>query len=302
MWSVRFALLLAAGLVAAGMGLLGTARLVGADGRRRRRTAARLTATAPRLRTAAPRLAPYLLAAGGVIALYAIWQFALDLLVVHTAGAVGRGRAIVHLEQAVHLPSEASFQRLALHAPWLVEAANRYYAWVDFPALCACLGWLFWRHRDRFAHYLVTLIGVTAACSFLQAIPVAPPRLTPGFGFIDTGLRFHQMVYPPGATDPGVLTTLPSVHVAWAALVAVIICAAGASRWRWVFIAHPVLTTVVVVVTGNHFWADGIVALALLGATLAVQMRVNRLLSRRRGSASTRQGYDAEATSEVTIS
>lgn len=71
---------------------------------------------------------------------------------------------------------------------------------------------------------------------------------------------------------------MPSVHVAWAVLVAVTICGAGASRWRWAFIAHPVLTMVVVVVTGNHFWADGIVAVAILGATMAVQAGVIRLV------------------------
>lgn len=285
MWSVRFALTLAAGLVAAGLVLLGLGPRVGPDGRCRLRA-----------------VAPYLLVAGGVIGLYALWQFALDLLIVHTAGALRRGRAIVHIEQAVHVPSEASFQRLALHAPWLVQAANRYYAWVDFPGLCAALTWLFWRHRDRFAHYLVTLIAVTGICAFIQAIPVAPPRLTPGFGFVDTAARFHQFVYPPGASDPGVLTTMPSVHVAWAALVAVMICGAGASRWRWAFIAHPVLTMAVVVVTGNHFWADGIVALAILGATMAVQSGVIRHLRRSRGSALSRQGYDATANNHATIS
>jgi hypothetical protein len=284
MWSVRFALILAAGLVAGGVALSGWGRRTGPAGRRRLRA-----------------VAPYLLAAGGVILLYAVWQFALDLLVVHTAGAIGRGRAIANFERTVHLPSEASFQRLALHAPWLVKAANRYYAWVDFPGLCACLGWLFWRHRDRFAHYLVTLIGVTAVCSFLQAIPVAPPRLTPGFGFVDTGELFGQIVYSPGASDPGVLTTMPSVHVAWAALVAVIICGAGASRWRWVFVAHPVLTMAVVVVTGNHFWADGIVALAIVGATMGAQRAVIGHLGRVRGSASSRHGYDAQTTNQVTI-
>lgn len=287
MWSVRFALTLAAGLFAVGVVLLGLGRSGGPNGRRR--------LVGPNGRRRLRATAPYPLAAGGVIGLYAVWQFALDVLVVHTAGAVGRGRAIATFERAVHLPSEASVQRLFLHAPLLVEAANRYYAWVDFPGLCAALAWLFWRHRERFAHYLVTLIGVTAACTVLQAIPVAPPRLTPGFGFIDTGPLFDQMVYPPGGSDPGVLTSMPSVHVAWAVLVAVIICGAGAGRWRWAFIAHPVLTMVVVVVTGNHFWADGIVAGAILGATMAVQAGVIRLVGKGQGLGSTRHWYDAGA-------
>lgn len=259
MWSPRFAFLLAATLAGAGAALL-----------------AAQTRLAERPGRLARRAAPYLVAAGGVIALYGIWQVTLDALVVHTAGAVNRGRWIVHVERDIHLPSEASLQRLALHATWLVKASNKYYADVDFPALCACLAWLFARHRERFARFLVTLVVATGICSVIQAIPVAPPRLVPGFGFIDTAQRFHQLVYSPGGGDPGVLTTMPSVHVAWAAYVAVVVGVAGTSRWRWVFIAHPVLTSVVVVVTGNHFWADGIVALAILGATVAGQAGVGR--------------------------
>jgi PAP2 superfamily protein len=32
------------------------------------------------------------------------------------------------------------------------------------------------------------------------------------------------------------------------------------SRWRWLAAAYPVLRLLVVVVTANHFWLDGITA------------------------------------------
>jgi hypothetical protein len=214
---------------------------------------------------------PYLLEAGTVLALYAIWQITLDWLVVHNAGAFDRARTIYHWEQVVHLPSEAHLQHLALAHPSIVRFGNVYYADADFPGLVIGLAWLFWRHREKYRHYRLTLILTTAACALIQAIPVAPPRMLPQFGFVDTGLRFGQSVYGPGTTDPGVLTTMPSVHVAWAALVALMVCGASRWRWRWWVLAHPILTMLFVVVTGNHFWADGIVALALLGGALAVQ-------------------------------
>ena len=45
---------------------------------------------------------------------------------------------------------------------------------------------------------------------------------------------------------------------------------ASSSRWRWAVLLHPALTAMVVVVTGNHFWLDGVVAVALIPPALAV--------------------------------
>jgi hypothetical protein len=36
------------------------------------------------------------------------------------------------------------------------------------------------------------------------------------------------------------------------------------SRWRWLWVLHPVVTFAVVVVTANHYWLDGLVALILV--------------------------------------
>ena len=84
-------------------------------------------------------------------------------------------------------------------------------------------------------------------------------------GFVDEAVQLGQSVY--GAFGSGVaaqLSAMPSVHVAWAALIAIEVIRASPSRWRWLIVLHPVVTTFVVVVTANHYWADGIVAVVLL--------------------------------------
>jgi hypothetical protein len=43
----------------------------------------------------------------------------------------------------------------------------------------------------------------------------------------------------------------------------VFVIRATRSRWRWLWIAHPLLTFTVVVVTANHYWLDGLVAISL---------------------------------------
>ncbi|TDD17783.1 hypothetical protein E1218_27280 [Kribbella turkmenica] len=56
---------------------------------------------------------------------------------------------------------------------------------------------------------------------------------------------------------------MPSLQVGWAFMIAVFLIRSTRSRLRWLWIAHPVLTLAVVVVTANHYWLDGVVAIAL---------------------------------------
>jgi hypothetical protein len=122
------------------------------------------------------------------------------------------------------------------------------------------------RHRDWYAQVRNTMVLVTGASLAIQLIPVAPPRLTPGLGFVDTPMLFHQSVYAPvGSPGPDQLSAMPSVHVAWAVLVALGVILISTSRRRWWILAHPILTIVAVVATGNHWWFDGIVAVWLIG-------------------------------------
>ena len=50
-------------------------------------------------------------------------------------------------------------------------------------------------------------------------------------------------------------------------------------RWRWLAAAYPVLTLLVVVVTANHFWLDGIAAGLLVALVLVVQRAARGLRS-----------------------
>jgi hypothetical protein len=64
---------------------------------------------------------------------------------------------------------------------------------------------------------------------------------------------------------------MPSVHVAWALLVALGVVVFSTSRWRWWIIAHPFVTILAVVATANHWWLDGIVAAWLIGVAIVVE-------------------------------
>ncbi|MCL9795467.1 phosphatase PAP2 family protein [Frankia sp. AgKG'84/4] len=203
---------------------------------------------------------------GIILALFTFWQIARILGVTRVAGGLERADWIWHAEQWAHLPSEVSMEMFMLdHERWL-RAANVFYSWVHFPAMNLFLVWLFTRHRDAYPSVRMTIVLFTgSSLLFHMFLPVAPPRMLTSAGFVDEAVVLGQSVY--GEFGSGVaaqLSALPSVHVGWAFLIAYEVIRISPSRWRWLIVLHPVLTTLVVVVTANHFWADGIVAVVLL--------------------------------------
>jgi hypothetical protein len=211
--------------------------------------------------------------------LYALWQLAGELSVVGTAGAYARGEWLERTERTLHLPSEVDLQKAFLGHDWLIHAANIYYATMHFGVLFVFLIWLFVRHRDRYPKIRRVLALTTLVCLVIQLLPVAPPRLLTQFGYQDTAANMGESVYHLGFGADS-LSAMPSVHVAWAVLIAWAVYRIGSGIGRWLGIAHAVLTAFVVVVTANHFWADGIVAVAVLVVCALVEDAVRRVVER----------------------
>ncbi len=217
------------------------------------------------LRLRGSRLAPFAEEATIVSVLYALWQLAGQISLLGIDRALERGAQLWELERTLRLPNELTLQEWMIPHSLTTQAANIYYAGAHVPAMGIFLVWLFARHRDLYPAWRNTLALVTGVCLLIQLIPVAPPRLTDETAMIDTGLAYGQSVY--GALGRGIagqLQAMPSIHVAWAALIGWAVHASSESSWRWVGPLHFALTFIVVAVTGNHYWLDGIVAMALL--------------------------------------
>ena len=243
-----------------------------------------------KVRESAPRVRPFAFEASLIILLYALWQLVGALAGQGDYRAVGRGQWIWNTERTLHLPSEHTLQGWILPHPLLVQAANLYYASMHFAVLIVFLVWMFTRHREHYARWRTVLALVTASCLLIQFLPVAPPRMVPGTGMVDTAVIYHQSVYGGVAGfQPDQLSAMPSVHVGWSVLVAVAVCSVTKSRWRYLAVLHAVTTVFVVVVTGNHYWSDGIVACALLllsiGAERLLRTLWYRFATRRKESA-----------------
>jgi hypothetical protein len=200
-----------------------------------------------------------------VASLYTAWQLIGTITHRNVEGASANAAAIWHAQQALHLPSELAMQQAMTPHPWLVELANGYYVYGHFNPVILMLAWVFLRHRSAYPRVRLLLCLLTAVAFVVHFVPVAPPRLMPELGFRDVALEYGQSVYGSfGEGIPGQLLAMPSLHVGWAILLAYVVVTTARSRWRWLVIAHPLLMSVDVAVTANHWWADGIVCGVLL--------------------------------------
>ena len=206
-----------------------------------------------------------------VAVLYTMWRLAMVLPLDQPVGAIDRARSLNSLQHKLFLPSELSLQHFVMQYGWLARAINFYYAVVHVPATIAFLIWLFVRYRDHYPRWRNVLAMLTAACLVIRYVRVAPPRFFPELGYIDLATRYGLSVYGPvgtGVSDQ--FAAMPSIHVGWAALVSFGIVAASTSKWKWLFASHIVITMLAVSATGNHWWLDGIAAIALVGVSLRI--------------------------------
>lgn len=184
----------------------------------------------------------------------------------HAGSAFEHADALRHVQTLIGLPSEARVQELALQVPDLARAANRYYAGVHFPLTAIVLLWLLIRRPAEYAKARWALASLTGLALIGHLVfPLAPPRMFPQYGWVDTAQQLGQSVYSADAESglANQFAAMPSLHVGWAFMVAVFLIRTTKSRWRWLWIAHPVITFAVVVVTANHYWLDGLIAIGL---------------------------------------
>jgi len=196
-----------------------------------------------------------------------------------TGEAFHRAIRIIDLEQKWGFFWELELQALILGSQALVQVLNTIYFWLDFPLIVVVGLWLYFWHRHQ---YTITRDAILSSGAIALVIyhlfPVAPPRLLPAFGFVDTLAVFSNLSYQAQSTQPFVnpYAAVPSLHVGWAVLLMLGIMGATRSKPIWFLAALvPVSQTAASVLTGNHFIFDAIIGLvvALMGLVIAIMLQ-----------------------------
>ena len=207
--------------------------------------------------------------------------------------AAGHGEAftnahrVLGLERALRLGHEQTINHAVSASPVLGITLSYSYATLHYLITPVVLVWLWKRRPERYlgartALVIATLLGLVGFWLF----PTAPPRMLPGF--VDTLAEYHQWGWWGGAASApkglGGLTNefaaMPSLHVGWAAWCGWQVARNTSRRWLAVLGAcYPVFILTVVVGTANHYLADAVAGLAVLG-TGATAARLGRARAR----------------------
>jgi len=188
--------------------------------------------------------------------------------------AFENAKLVMQWERWLGIFHEETLQDWALELKPIIIAANYFYGSLHFVATIGAGIFLYRRFTDDYPRYR-NMLAVTTALALIgfRFFPLMPPRLLEtvsvhDYGFVDTLARYPT----PWSFNSGAVSkisnqfaAMPSVHVAWATWVALVF----APRTRHVAlralaIAYPVVTVIVIVLTGNHYILDAVGGLVVL--------------------------------------
>ncbi|WTN20543.1 phosphatase PAP2 family protein [Streptomyces canus] len=179
------------------------------------------------------------------------------------ATAEEHGRQILDIERLLHIDIEHWANHAVVKVDWLRNFFDFYYESFHFVVPLSVLAVLYWRRPGdyRWARASLGFTTLLALVGF-WLYPLAPPRLMPGLGVIDTVHGVQDFSKP----DYGTLTALtnqyaamPSLHFGWSLWCGVVI-AIIAPRWwmKGLGLLHPLFTVSAIVATGNHWVLDAV--------------------------------------------
>ncbi|MFI0963765.1 bifunctional glycosyltransferase 87/phosphatase PAP2 family protein [Streptomyces sp. NPDC021080] len=196
-------------------------------------------------------------------------------------GAGGRATAEFHGDQVVAVERflRLDVERWANHAvvgtPFLRDFFDFYYESFHFGVPLTVLAVLYVRRPAdfRWARSALGFATLLALVGF-WLYPLAPPRLMPGLGIIDTVHGVQDFSKP----DYGTLTALtnqyaamPSLHFGWSLWCGTVVVVLAPRWWmKALGLLHPLLTLAAIVATGNHWVLDAVGGAAVVAAGFAL--------------------------------
>ncbi|MEU7646128.1 bifunctional glycosyltransferase 87/phosphatase PAP2 family protein [Streptomyces huasconensis] len=196
-----------------------------------------------------------------------------------TGGTISGGRATaehhgeqIHaIERFLRIDVEHWVNHAVVRAGWPEEFFDFYYTSFHFVVPLSVLAVLYLRRpaEYRWARSALGFATVLALIGF-WAYPLAPPRLMPDLGFVDTVHGVQDFTKP----NYGTLTDLtnqyaamPSLHFGWSLWCGLVIAVLAPKGWmKALGLLHPLLTLSAIVATGNHWVLDAVGGAAVVGA------------------------------------
>lgn len=243
-----------------------------------------------------------------VAAFYAVYSWTRNLFGSNEIAADGfpeqaytNAERVIRLEEFLGLYHEQTIQEWFLPYDWFIQFWNVYYGTFHFAVTLGVFILLYVKRADVFPQWRNTLAVMTALAIIGFAwFPLMPPRLLDEpcpatdptsyggaclndgdpYGFVDTLAVYGG----PWSFDSDTMASIsnqyaamPSLHIGWSTWCAIAVWPLlRRRRTRALVLLYPLATLFCIVVTGNHYWIDGVGGLAAFGAGALIGWGVHR--------------------------
>jgi hypothetical protein len=204
-----------------------------------------------------------------VLVLIKVYDYIRSLAAVRGGPALEHGREVLSIERALRLDVEGVGNRWLTDHHTLSLVAAYWYQFAHISVTLTVLAWCYISsptiyRRARNALVATNLVGMTV----FFFLPVMPPRLLPGAGYIDSVAAAGFGSSHGGPVEADQYAAMPSLHLAWAVWTS-LVAVALLRRYRGRLGTHlyPIITAVVVVVTANHYVLDVVAGVVVALAT-----------------------------------
>ncbi|MEU0369145.1 bifunctional glycosyltransferase 87/phosphatase PAP2 family protein [Streptomyces sp. NPDC006283] len=187
------------------------------------------------------------------------------------AAAEEHGRQIHAVEGVLGIDIEHWANQAVVRTEWVEALFNFHYTSFHFLVPLSILGVLYVRRPAdyRWARSSLAFATLLALLGF-WLYPLAPPRLMPGMGFVDTVHGPQDFANP----DYGAMTAvtnqyaaMPSLHFGWSLWCGLIVLMLAPKLWmKLLGLLHPLITVCAIVVTANHWVLDAVGGALVVGA------------------------------------
>jgi hypothetical protein len=212
------------------------------------------------------------------LTLFGYWLYGLVRNAVPEQATIAErhGRAVQHLTDWLHLNFELSVNQWVAAREALAQVMDYYYATLHFVVTIAVLVWLFVAHKRIYRGVRTVLFATTiVALVGFYTFPLAPPRLLPQYGYVDTLVKFHtwgSLADPKLAERSNQFAAMPSLHISWALWCGITIFVVSRVTWlRILGLLYPIGTLMVIVGTANHFVLDAVGGALVLAIGFGIQ-------------------------------
>lgn len=208
-----------------------------------------------------------------MVTAYLAYEAVRRLVVSEPVAAFAHASRIISIEQRLGIFLERDLQQLIIDHHWLVTLFNWIYVWGYLPAIVVAAIYLFLAHRHAYGRYRnAFLLSGAMGLAVFASLPVAPPRMFPELGFVDTvhlNSDFYRSVHSTGLVNE--FAAVPSFHFGWTLLVGIALWqTARHAAIRAAAVLLPAAMLAAIVLTANHYVLDALAGALLVLCALAV--------------------------------